>query len=57
MLLRKPSSTSSRHEFLALGGDASDTMPTATIGAEIDSLSREAAALRKLRGNLFGVEC
>jgi DNA invertase Pin-like site-specific DNA recombinase len=44
-----------RHEFRKLGRDASDLTLTAAIGAEIDRLSREAATLRKLRDDLFGV--
>ena len=44
-----------KHEFRKLGRDASDLTLVATIGAEIDRLSREAATLSKLRDNLFGV--
>jgi hypothetical protein len=44
-----------KHEVRKLGRDASDLTLTAAIGAEIDRLSREAATLRKLRDNLFGV--
>ena len=44
-----------KHEFRKLGRDACDSTLTATISAEIDRLSREAATLRKLRDNLFGV--
>jgi hypothetical protein len=44
-----------KHEFRALGRDASDSALAAAIGAEIDRLSTEAATLRKLRDALFGV--
>jgi hypothetical protein len=44
-----------KHEFRNLGRDASDLTLTAAIDTEIDRLSREAATLRKLRDNLFGV--
>ena len=44
-----------KHEFRKLGRNASDLTLAAAIGTEIDRLSREAATLRKLRDNLFGV--
>jgi hypothetical protein len=42
-------------QFIAELRNASDLTLSAAIGAEIDRLSREAATLRKLRDNLFGV--
>jgi hypothetical protein len=44
-----------KHEFRTLGRDASDSALAAAVGSEIDRLSREAEALRKLRAVLFGV--
>jgi hypothetical protein len=44
-----------KHEFRALGREASDSALAAAVGAEIDRLNREAATLGKLRVALFGV--
>jgi hypothetical protein len=45
-----------KHEFRALGREASDAALAVAIGAEIDRLTREAATLHKLRAAMFGVE-
>ena len=44
-----------KHEFRTLGRDASASTLAAAVGEEIDRLDREAATLRKLRADLFGV--
>jgi hypothetical protein len=45
-----------KHEFRKLGGsNASDTMLTTAVDAEIDRLERQAATLRRLRGALLTV--
>ncbi len=44
-----------KHEFRSLGWDASDSTLAAAIGTEIDRLEREAATLRTLRTELFGM--
>jgi hypothetical protein len=38
-----------KHEFRKLGKDASNTILTAAVEAEIDRLERQAATLRRLR--------
>jgi hypothetical protein len=45
-----------KHVFRKLGWDASESTLAAAIGEEIDRLEREAATLRKLRADLFGVK-
>jgi hypothetical protein len=42
-------------EFRKIGWDASDETLATAIDSEIDRLEREAATLRKLRVDLFGV--
>jgi hypothetical protein len=44
-----------KHEFRMLGRDASQTMLTAAVNAEIDRLERQAATLRLLQADLLGV--
>jgi ribosome-associated translation inhibitor RaiA len=44
-----------KHEFRKIGWDASDETLATAIDFEIDRLEREAATLRKLRVDLFGV--
>jgi hypothetical protein len=44
-----------KHEFRALGRDASDSALAAAVRSEIDRLSREAETSRTLRAVLFGV--
>jgi hypothetical protein len=44
-----------KHEFRALGRDASDLALSAAVGSEINRLNNEAATLGKLRATLFGV--
>jgi hypothetical protein len=43
-----------KHVFRTLGWEASTPTLAAAVGEEIDRLEREAATLRKLRGDLFG---
>jgi len=45
-----------KHEFRTLGWDAADCRLAAVVEAEIDRLVREAATLRQLRADLFGVD-
>jgi hypothetical protein len=46
-----------KHEFRKLGGsDASGTILATAVDAEIDRLERQAAALRRLRESLLGME-
>jgi hypothetical protein len=43
-----------KHVFRTLGWEAFTPTLAAAVGEEIDRLEREAATLRKLRGDLFG---
>ena len=45
-----------KHEFRKLGGaDATNSVLTAAVDAEIDRLDRQATTLRRLRESLLGV--